>query len=128
MNLTLESPVIQEMHKRCAGFIPFLRDAQIHPSYPLEAGLRPFRQGNVRVERELRRRVQGDAQKPSRIVHSYRQGGAGWTLAFGCAADVLNLVEEALDDMPPRPLELNSGVQEGRPSQPSTGDTVRAKL
>ena len=46
------------------------------------AGLRPFRPA-VRLER--------DPARP-RIVHCYGHGGAGWTLAWGCAEDVVALL------------------------------------
>ncbi|KAH9896267.1 FAD dependent oxidoreductase [Xylariomycetidae sp. FL2044] len=98
LNLTMESPIVQKMRKRCERFLPGLRDARVDPKYPLAQGLRPFRRSNVRVERELR--VIG-----SRIVHSYGQGGAGWSLSFGCAADVTRLVEEALRGLPARPMK-----------------------
>ena len=42
-------------------------------------GLRPYRRA-VRVERE------------GRIVHNYGHGGAGYTLAWGCAEEVAALV------------------------------------
>jgi D-amino-acid oxidase len=80
------------MRERCEKFLPGLENAVLDPVYPFAQGLRPFRAKNVRVERELRR--------PSRIIHSYGQGGAGWSLSFGCAEDVLKLVEEALADIP----------------------------
>ena len=44
-------------------------------------GLRPYR-SSVRVERE------------GRIVHNYGHGGAGYTLARGCAEEVVRLVEQ----------------------------------
>lgn len=106
----LDTPIIQRMRERCEDFLPVLKNAQLDPDYPLAQGLRPFRGSNVRVERELRRH--GDASTPlgaavSRIVHNYGHGGAGWSLSFGCAEDVLHLVEEALNDLPPRPMTLD---------------------
>jgi len=44
------------------------------------AGLRPYRP-SVRVERE------------GRLVHNYGHGGAGYTLAYGCAEEVVALLE-----------------------------------
>ena len=90
---------MQRMKARCEAFLPSLKTAKIDPDYPVAQGLRPFRQRNIRVERELRTLVPGS--KPSRIVHSYGHGGAGWSLSFGCASDVLGLVKEALADLPP---------------------------
>ncbi|KAH0548031.1 hypothetical protein GP486_008227, partial [Trichoglossum hirsutum] len=104
LDLTLDSPIIKRMRARCEAFMPDLKKARLDPDYPLAQGLRPFRTRNVRVERELRRqRGRGDAQRPSRIIHSYGHGGAGWSLSFGCAGDVAGLVEEALRDVSPNP-------------------------
>ncbi|KAL0063905.1 hypothetical protein AAF712_009187 [Marasmius tenuissimus] len=91
---------MQRMKADCEAFLPELKSALIDPDYPIAQGLRPFRGTNVRVERELR--SLGMGSPPSRIVHSYGQGGAGWSLSFGCAADVLKLVEEALQDVKPK--------------------------
>lgn len=79
------------MRERCNRFVPGLENADYDPEAPLVQGLRPFRGKNVRVERELRRKQDGSMSK---IVHSYGQGGAGFTLSFGCAGDVLAVVEE----------------------------------
>lgn len=47
-------------------------------------GLRPFRKSGVRLER--------DGLRDGRVVvHNYGHGGAGFTLSWGCAGEVLNL-------------------------------------
>ncbi|KAI0739452.1 FAD dependent oxidoreductase [Daedaleopsis nitida] len=104
LDLTLESPIIQRMRARCEAFLPDLKKARLDPEYPLAQGLRPFREHNVRVERELRLSSGESGSEHSRIVHSYGQGGAGWSLSFGCAGDVLALVEEALLNRAPTPM------------------------
>lgn len=112
LSLTLESAIIKRMRARCEAFLPGLKNARVDPAYPLAQGLRPFRQRNVRVERELRMHGStdvGDAgPSPSRIVHSYGQGGAGWSLSFGCAVDVAALVKEALLDLPARAMSVEA--------------------
>ncbi|KAH8677618.1 nucleotide-binding domain-containing protein [Xylariales sp. PMI_506] len=108
LNLTLESPIIQRMRKRCEAFLPSLKSARVDPDYPLAQGIRPFRANNVRVERELRR-------PGSRLVHSYGQGGAGWSLSFGCAEDVAMLVEETLAGIPPKPMKEMINRQHEKP-------------
>jgi D-amino-acid oxidase len=45
--------------------------------------------------------------RPSQIVHSHGQGDAGWSLSFGCAADVLAVVNEALQDLPPKAMNTD---------------------
>ncbi|KAL4782189.1 FAD dependent oxidoreductase [Aspergillus varians] len=106
LDLSLDSPIIKRMRARCELFLPALKNARVDAEYPFAQGLRPFRGRNVRVERELR--VHGETGKPSRIVHSYGHGGAGWSLSFGCASDVLKLVEEALLDLDP--VSMDAGV------------------
>ena len=111
LSLTVDSPIIKRMRARCEAFLPPLKNARLDPEYPLAQGLRPFRQRNVRVERELRIATSSTAgttaAAPSRIIHTYGQGGAGWTLAFGCAGDVAALVQEALLDLPPRAMDIS---------------------
>ena len=99
LDLTLNSPVMQRMKARCEAFLPALKNARVDPDYPIAQGLRPFRGTNIRVERELRTFTSGS--KPSRIIHSYGHGGAGWSFSFGCAGNVLGLVKEALLDLAP---------------------------
>ncbi|KAF8186526.1 nucleotide-binding domain-containing protein [Mycena galopus ATCC 62051] len=106
LDLTLDSPIIKRMRKRCEAFIPGLENARLDPNYPLSQGLRPFRGQNVRVERELRR-------AGSRIVHSYGHGGSGWSLSFGCASDVASLVEDALVGIPAKSMREPIGVPRG---------------
>ena len=105
---TLDTPILKRMRARCEAFLPALKNARVDPEYPIAQGLRPFRQNNVRVERELREHendtVSGKASRPSRIVHSYGQGGAGWSLSFGCAGDVAVLVKQALLGLPAAPM------------------------
>jgi D-amino-acid oxidase len=48
-------------------------------------GLRPFRHGGVRLQRE-------QLSDGRTVVHNYGHGGAGFTLSWGCAADVLTLL------------------------------------
>ncbi len=74
---------IREMHRRCLEFLPALQDAEIDAAEPVRVGLRPFRAGNVRLERE----------PGSRIVHNYGHGGSGVTFSWGCALEVAQLVE-----------------------------------
>jgi D-amino-acid oxidase len=47
-------------------------------------GLRPFRKSGVRLERD--RLVDGRT-----VIHNYGHGGAGFTLSWGCAREVLDI-------------------------------------
>ena len=92
------------MRDRCNRFVPGLEHAELDPHSPIVQGLRPVRGENVRVERELRKKADGSLSK---IVHSYGQGGSGFTLSFGCAGDVLDLIKEAEEGVEPTPLKAD---------------------
>ena len=66
---------------RCEALVPALRGAR---EVSRQAGLRPYRGGVVRLQVESR------AAGP--IVHCYGHGGAGMTLAWGCADEVAEMV------------------------------------
>jgi D-amino-acid oxidase len=66
----------EAIRARCAELVPAVRDA---PVLGVAVGLRPQRPA-VRVEAE------------GRVVHCYGHGGAGVTLAWGCAVEVAALL------------------------------------
>lgn len=68
--------------RRCVAIEPRLADADILEH---KVGLRPGRDA-VRLEREDR--------DGAIIVHNYGHGGAGVTLAWGCADEVIRLIDE----------------------------------
>jgi D-amino-acid oxidase len=70
---------------RCTTFVPALADARVLEH---RVGLRP---GRSAVRLELERRPQGI------VVHCYGHGGAGVTLSWGCAAEVVRVYLEALN-------------------------------
>lgn len=68
---------------RCTALAPALTDAEVIAS---AVGLRPGRP-EVRLERD-------DLSVPGMtVVHNYGHGGAGLTLGWGCAEEVVRLVE-----------------------------------
>jgi D-amino-acid oxidase len=69
---------------RCEAAVPALRDARVVAG---AVGLRPARPA-VRLEAEPR--------DGGTVVHCYGHGGAGVTLAWGCAEEVVGLVAGAL--------------------------------
>ncbi|KIY64814.1 FAD dependent oxidoreductase [Cylindrobasidium torrendii FP15055 ss-10] len=104
LDLTINSPEVVRMRARCNNFVPGLENAELDPAVDgFVQGLRPFRGSNVRVERELRERRDG---KDSTIVHSYGQGGSGFSLSFGCAGDVLDLVRESEAGIKPTKMAI----------------------
>jgi D-amino-acid oxidase len=68
--------------ERCAALVPALRAA---PVLAHRVGLRPTR-SSVRLEA-------GQLADGRPVVHDYGHGGAGVTLSYGCAADVVRLVD-----------------------------------
>ncbi len=73
---------IREMFRRCKELLPLLENAELDEKEPVRVGLRPFRKGNVRVERE----------ENSNIIHNYGHGGAGVTFSWGCAKEVVSMI------------------------------------
>jgi D-amino-acid oxidase len=69
---------------RCRALVPELAGA---PVLGERVGLRPARRGGPRVEAET---VAGGT-----IIHAYGHGGAGMTLSWGCADEVVRLVSAA---------------------------------
>lgn len=71
----------QEVWERCTRLVPELARARVLDH---RVGLRPVRSA-VRLERE---------ERPGRppVVHCYGHGGAGVTLSYGCAEDVVALL------------------------------------
>lgn len=78
-SLTADAATTRSIVQRCAELEPRVRDARV---LSVAVGLRPGRP-TVRLERERR----GDRA----IIHDYGHGGAGVTVSWGCADDVLAL-------------------------------------
>ncbi len=74
-----EPTTIERLLNNAYNVFPELKQQKIIGSW---AGLRPYR-ATVRVEREA----------GTNIIHNYGHGGSGFTLAFGCAEEVVYLAE-----------------------------------
>jgi len=79
-DLTVRPRTAAAIVRRCSELLPELGSARILAH---RVGLRPARP-SVRLETEL------TGSGP--VVHCYGHGGAGVTLAYGCAEDVLNQI------------------------------------
>jgi D-amino-acid oxidase len=77
-DLQPDPKVAREIIKRCARIEPRFAEAEVIEH---RVGVRPSRT-RVRLESE------------GNIIHNYGHGGAGLTLSWGCAAAVLELVEQ----------------------------------
>lgn len=75
-------PPVREMYERCIEFMPILKNAEIDAEEPVRVGLRPFRNANVRLEKE----------PGFNIIHNYAHGGAGVTFSWGCSEEVATMV------------------------------------
>lgn len=78
---TPDPDVTERILQRCRGVEPRLNDAEL---IEVITGLRPDRP-SVRVETEALGRA--------RCIHNYGHGGNGVTLSWGCARDVVRLVD-----------------------------------
>jgi D-amino-acid oxidase len=76
---TTEPKTIEHLLNNAYSVFPELKNQKIIGSW---AGLRPYR-SEVRVEHEA----------GTNIIHNYGHGGSGFTLAFGCAEEIIKLVE-----------------------------------
>jgi D-amino-acid oxidase len=70
--------------ERCTALVPELAAARVIREL---AGLRPGRSGGVRLEVDP-----NPAPGVDRLVHNYGHGGAGITLSWGCADEVVQLI------------------------------------
>lgn len=75
---TTEPETIEMILQKAYEVMPELKEQNVTGSW---AGLRPYRP-QVRLEKE------------GNIIHNYGHGGSGFTLAFGCAEEVVRLAEE----------------------------------
>jgi len=75
---------------RCNQLAPGVGEAKLVKE---AVGLRPCRRGGVRL-------CQGaDIGSGVKVVHNYGHGGSGVTLSWGCAREVVSIVERILSDM-----------------------------
>ncbi|RLN88301.1 hypothetical protein BBJ28_00024157 [Nothophytophthora sp. Chile5] len=72
--------------ERCCRLYPEVRNSKVVGPV---AGLRPGRQGGVRLEMEPRLTKHG-----ALVIHNYAHGGSGHTLHWGCAQDVVALAKQ----------------------------------
>jgi len=76
--------------RRCSEFIPELLEAPILSEVVC---IRPGRSAGVRLETEQSVKSGGGARY--HVIHNYGHGGAGMSLAWGCAGEVVQLARRA---------------------------------
>ncbi len=89
-SMEIDPVEIQAILRRCAQLAPAFSAVTDEDIVSVACGLRPVR-STVRVEAE---RIAPDRL----LVHNYGHGGAGITLSWGCAAEVVRLVTEATSE------------------------------
>jgi D-amino-acid oxidase len=77
-NLAADTPTTQRIVAECSRVLNIDKP----PVVGERVGLRPFRRSGVRLERDRMR----DGRT---VIHNYGHGGAGFTLSWGCAREVL---------------------------------------
>ena len=82
LDLKLSDDFARDMLHRCVAFLPSLKNAEIDSVEPLRAGLRPAREGGVRLNRD------------GVVIHNYGHGGSGITYSWGCAENVVQILRE----------------------------------
>lgn len=71
---------IQSLQKQAVSLFPYLDQSALIGSW---SGLRPFRK-TIKVEKD----------RNKNIIHNYGHGGNGFTLAWGCAEEVVHLINK----------------------------------
>lgn len=87
-DLTPDPEVTKEIRRKAEHLEPRVSGARV---LEVKVGLRPGRT-EVRVEREERPAV--DGRPGGTVIHNYGHGGAGYTLSWGCAEDVVVLAAD----------------------------------
>ncbi|GIL93427.1 hypothetical protein Vretimale_6075 [Volvox reticuliferus] len=97
-NLTVSAEDKRRILDGCCRLLPSLRRARVVADW---VGLRPGRTSlRLELQREGVRQGAGSSGSPGGggrvvpVVHNYGHGGAGLTLAWGCAGDVVRLIVE----------------------------------
>ncbi|UJR08031.1 hypothetical protein I4U23_012308 [Adineta vaga] len=87
------------IRRMCAKILPALDDVK---DGKVQVGLRPYREGGVRLEHEL-------TSDGMNVIHCYGHSGAGVTLSWGCAKDVVDIVKSLLpiDESPTSELPIH---------------------
>lgn len=101
-NLNVDPEDTKKILEKCANIHPAFKNVKIIEEY---VGLRPCRK-SVRLESE-------DFSGKT-VIHNYGHGGAGFTLSWGCAQDVVELVTT-------RFREAQSEVLEAADIRPTVG-------
>jgi D-amino-acid oxidase len=79
----IDPAITENILRRCEAVEPSVRQAKI---LAIPVGLRPGRH-EVRLERE-------QVSDTCAVIHNYGHAGVGYTLSWGCAADVVKLAQD----------------------------------
>lgn len=85
MNMCSHSQIVRRAHENLPQHFPST-DPNSYTVLRDIVGIRPERNGGVRVEKEV---INGQ-----KVVHAYGTGGGGYAFSFGVAREVAKLVNE----------------------------------
>ena len=97
-NSNVDDEDTKKILRICSKVLPSLKEVR---DYQVLVGLRPFRDGGVRLEHER-------TKDGLDIVHCYGHSGSGVTLSWGSARDVVEIVKGIL---PPRVQSKKDGPE-----------------
>ncbi|XP_037498916.1 D-amino-acid oxidase [Rhipicephalus sanguineus] len=91
-SLIPDRDIASKIWNGCLELAPSLKNAKVIGHF---VGLRPGR-NPVRIEREDFTFKHGVGKVP--VIHNYGHGGSGITIAWGCAGDVVRLVQDSITE------------------------------
>lgn len=91
--MALAQRIMERAVKLCPQLVPAGCGAEALRVVRHQVGLRPFREGGPRIERET---LEDDELGPLRIVHCYGSGSFGFQASYGMANKAVRLVGETL--------------------------------
>ncbi|KAH7976305.1 hypothetical protein HPB52_011424 [Rhipicephalus sanguineus] len=94
-SLIPDRDIARKIWNGCLELAPSLKNAKVIGHF---VGLRPGR-NPVRIEREDFAFKHGVGKVP--VIHNYGHGGSGITIAWGCAGDVVRLVQDSIGERSP---------------------------
>lgn len=88
---TPNEQVSADIIKRCTDLVPALKGAQ---KIETVVGLRPYRSKGIRLEPEDTGIQRTNGKGTKQVIHNYGHGGSGVTFSWGCANEVVRLVNK----------------------------------
>ncbi len=88
---TPNEEVCADIIKRCTNLVPALKGARKIEDI---VGLRPYRSKGIRLEPEDTGIARTDGKGTKQVIHNYGHGGSGVTFSWGCANEIVRLMNK----------------------------------